>query len=70
MTTPGGRRPGLGVLLAKGMVAFLRVAAALVGPVRSPASPTPPRPGPSAEGMDAEVIRVWSCMVLAHARAP
>ncbi|MBV9025021.1 MAG: hypothetical protein JO362_14805 [Streptomycetaceae bacterium] len=57
--------------MARGMVAFLRVAASLAA-AAAPRSPSPARmatPGPPA-GLDPEVIRVWSQMVLAHAHSP
>jgi hypothetical protein len=51
------------------MVAFLRVAASLAA-ARQPRPPVqfPAREAPSA--LDAEIVRVWSRMVLAHANSP
>ena len=59
----------MGVLVARGMVAFLRVAACLaVAAARR--RPSPPAVETAAATLDAEVIRVWSRMVLAHANSP
>jgi hypothetical protein len=59
------------VLVARGMVAFLRVAASLAAAAapRSPA-PEPPTGHAMPAALDAEVVRVWSRMVLAHAHSP
>ncbi|SHN36219.1 hypothetical protein SAMN05216268_1693 [Streptomyces yunnanensis] len=65
----GGRRNGLGVLVARGIVAFLRVAASLAAAV-APRSQAPPAFAAAATTLDAEVIRVWSRMVWAHANSP
>ena len=65
----GGRRNGLGVLVARGMVAFLKVAASLAT-AAAPRSPAPPSAEAAVTTLDAEVIRVWSRMVLAHANSP
>ncbi len=67
----GGRRNGLGVLVARGMAAYLKVAASLA----AAAAPRTGSLGPPAAGavtttLDAEVIRVWSRMVWAHANSP
>ena len=65
----GGRRNGLGVLVARGMVAYLKVAASLAA-VAAPRSWAPPSAEAVVTTLDAEVIRVWSRMVLAHANSP
>ncbi|MGW3622525.1 hypothetical protein [Streptomyces sp. NPDC000880] len=65
----GSRRNGLGVLVARGMVAFVRVAASLAA-AAVPRSPAPPAADAVATTLDAEVIRVWSRMVWAHANSP
>jgi hypothetical protein len=65
----GGGRHGLGVLVACGMVAFLKVAASLAA-AAAPRSPVPPSAGTAVTALDAEVIRVWSRMVLAHVNSP
>ncbi|MFD7446982.1 hypothetical protein [Streptomyces sp. NPDC059909] len=65
----GGRRNGLGVLVARGMVAFLKVAASLAA-AAAPRSWAPPSAEAAVTTLDAEVIRVWSRMVLAHANSP
>lgn len=65
----GGRRGGLGVLVARGMVAFLKVAASLATAAAPRSSALPPAEG-AVTALDAEVIRVWSRMVLAHANSP
>ncbi|MEU1601240.1 hypothetical protein ABZ468_53390 [Streptomyces sp. NPDC005708] len=55
--------------MARGMVAFLRVAASLAAARQPrPPAPSPARETPSA--LDAEIVRVWSRMVLAHANSP
>ena len=66
----GGRRMGLGVLVARGMVAYLKAAAAL-GAAVAPRRPDPPTaPAVVVSTLEPEVIRVWSRMVLAHANSP
>jgi hypothetical protein len=58
---PGGRH-GLAVLAAKGLLGFFKVATVL--------APTPRRPvlaSPVSAPVDAEIVHVWSAMVLAHA---
>lgn len=65
----GGRRNGLGVLVARGMVAYLRVAASLAA-AAAPRSPAPPVIEAVTTTLDAEIIRVWSRMVWAHANPP
>jgi hypothetical protein len=59
------------VLVARGMVAFLRVTASLAAAAtpRSPA-PAPPTARGTPAVLDPEVVRVWSRMVLAHAHSP
>ncbi|MFD4243676.1 hypothetical protein ACFWP3_19070 [Streptomyces sp. NPDC058525] len=54
------------MLTAKGLVAFLRVTAALV-PAARWRPPSPAAPQSQAGPVDPEIIRVWSRMVLAHA---
>ncbi|WP_154073976.1 hypothetical protein [Streptomyces sp. TM32] len=53
------------------MTAFLHVAASLTAAAATrgpaPARPTPRR---APAGLDPEVVRVWSRMVLAHAHSP
>ena len=61
---------GLGVLVARGMVAYLTAAAAL-GAAAAPRTPAPTTaPAVTVSTLDPEVIRVWSRMVLAHANSP
>ncbi|MEU5547284.1 hypothetical protein AB0G85_33735 [Streptomyces sioyaensis] len=59
------------MLVARGMVAFLRVAVSLAAAAAS-RSPAPARPTAcgTPAGLDPEVVRVWSRMVLAHAHKP
>ncbi|WP_200309418.1 hypothetical protein [Streptomyces adelaidensis] len=67
----GGRRGGLGVLVARGMAAYLKVAASLAAAAAPRTrSPGPPAAGAVATTLDAEVIQVWSRMVWAHANSP
>ncbi|MFG3268644.1 MULTISPECIES: hypothetical protein [Streptomyces] len=65
----GGRRNGLGVLVARGMAAYLKAAASLAA-AAAPRSPAAPAAGAVITTLDAEVIRVWSRMVWAHANSP
>jgi hypothetical protein len=51
------------------MVAFLKVAASLATAAAPRSSALPPAEG-AVTALDAEVIRVWSRMVLAHANSP
>jgi hypothetical protein len=53
------------VLAAKGMVAFLAVAAAAIAPAVF--RPTAAGAGAPSVPVDAEIVRVWSRMVFAHA---
>ncbi|MGW1617368.1 hypothetical protein ACWCQZ_50405 [Streptomyces sp. NPDC002285] len=55
--------------MARGMVAFLRVAACLAV-AAAPRRPAPPAVETADATLAAEVIRVWSRMVLAHANSP
>ncbi|WP_127359899.1 hypothetical protein [Actinacidiphila soli] len=57
------------MLVAKGMAAFLRVAAALV-PAAPRRLPPPSAPSDLPGPVEPEIIRVWSRMVLAHALGP
>jgi hypothetical protein len=67
----GGRRNGLGVLVARGMTVYLKVAASLAAAAAPRTRSTgPPAAGAVAMTLDAEVIRVWSRMVWAHANSP
>lgn len=67
----GSRRNGLGVLVARGMAAYLKVAASLAAAAAPRTwSPGPPAAGAVATTLDAEVIQVWSRMVWAHANSP
>ncbi|MFF0067257.1 hypothetical protein ACFYRC_38360 [Streptomyces sp. NPDC005279] len=67
----GGRRGGLGVLVARGMAAYLKVAASLAAAAAPRTrSPAPTAADAVATTLDAEVIRVWSRMVWAHANSP
>ncbi|MEU3282505.1 hypothetical protein [Streptomyces antibioticus] len=65
----GSRRNGLGVLVARGMVAYLKVAASLTA-AAVPRNAGPPVIETAATALAPEVIRVWSRMVLAHANSP
>ncbi|MFE3559458.1 hypothetical protein ACFXKW_32075 [Streptomyces sp. NPDC059193] len=60
---------GLGVLVARGMAAYLRAAAAL-SIAAAPRAPAPQAAQAVACELDVEVIRVWSRMVWAHADPP
>ncbi|WP_181446628.1 hypothetical protein [Streptomyces sp. NTH33] len=53
------------------MVAFLRAAAALAAAAmpRSPVA-APPTARETPIGLDPQIVRVWSRMVLAHAHSP
>jgi hypothetical protein len=53
------------VLVAKGMVAFLAVAATLA-PLPPP-RPSPATPAGPVCGLEREIVTVWARMVLAHA---
>ncbi|WP_171076213.1 hypothetical protein [Streptomyces sp. YIM 121038] len=53
------------MLVDKGMVAFLTVAAALSP--RVPRAPVPPTTPDAVCGLEPEVVRIWASMVLAHA---
>ncbi|KPI17302.1 hypothetical protein OV450_8025 [Actinobacteria bacterium OV450] len=61
----GGPQHGLAVLQDKGLLVFLKVAGALV-PAWTRPLPEPVEPL-TATGVEPEIIRVWSRMVLAHA---
>ncbi|MGW3958057.1 hypothetical protein ACWEKM_46045 [Streptomyces sp. NPDC004752] len=67
----GSRRNGLGVLVARGMTAYLKVAASLAAAAAPrTGSSAPPAAGALATTLDAEVVRVWSRMVWANANSP
>lgn len=62
----GGHRRGLAVLVAKGMVAFLAVAAALAPLLPRPAAVSAVTPSDPTGGLEQQIVAVWARMVLAH----
>jgi hypothetical protein len=57
------------VLIARGMVAFLRVAGSLAA-ASAPRTPAPAAARAAEVVLDVEVIRVWSRMVFVHEHVP